>query len=1044
ALPDLMLVGGVLPTVATEFDFGDGVPLLFDVRNVGAATAGGESWTDRIYLSTDNVFDLGDLSLDELIHDTTLTAGGTYANQFNVSLPLTQSLPTGTYYLIASIDDGNQIHETDEANTFVSAPLHLTVPPLVDLLPTSVSGPATGQPRTPSVFTWTAINQGDAATPDRWFDRIYLQSTSASGFRHLVGGVFQAEPVAPGESYLSMMTVDLPDLPDGEYRIILATDDTDRLSEGPYESNNTLVGGTVRIDHPDIVVQDLTVPATANSGQTLPVNFEFVNQGTGVASAWQQRIYLSDDLTVSADDRLLDEFAINQPLDPQQTRGVTRELLMPIDVQGAKYVLVVTDALEELGERSAGESNNVQTASIELTLSPYADLTVTHVSAPTQVIGDPTQLTVDWTVANVGTGRGLTDRWTDAIVLSRNATVGDDDDLVIATFEHSRGLEAGGDYSRSETIPLPPGTSGRFTLWVRSDFLDGDSGGNVFENGNESNNDVAHADSIDIMPAAFADLVVSNIDVPQPVNAGSVASVMWTVDNTGIGITNRGDWYDVVYLAEDPAGTQPIEGSEVRFQHFGQIAPGDSYTRTGHFIVPDGLSGDHYVIVHTAKENAPFEFIFDDNNRAASGAFPITLLPSPDLIVNEVVAPDVAEEGTLLDVSWTVTNSGLGSASGGWIDRVYLQPAGDPDGQIIQLGTFPFVDPLTPGKSYTRNEAIRIPIQSAGVFNLFVRTNFQELLYEGSGVVNNTKPEPIIINVRPRPDLQVDSITIPERLTAGTTLSPQFTVVNQGGAGTAGTKWIDRVYLSLDTVVDQADILIGELDNGSALAAGERYSSDAGSVVIPIRYRGDVYVIVQTDATDNIAEWPNNQNNISYQSIFIEPEPLADLVVSDVIAPNQVVAGAEIPVRYTVTNRGSGATHGDTWTENVWLTRDKNRPHPGQGDLLLQTTTHTGSLDRLAGYETSITIRIPRQLESGTWYVTPWVDPLDVVPEDTLASNHNPDDPDNIDNNNYKARAIQVLGAQPDLVVSEINAPAVATGGDSVTISWTVDNRGLA
>ncbi|WP_372899632.1 hypothetical protein, partial [Stieleria sp.] len=81
ALPDLMLVGGVLPTVATEFDFGDEVPLLFDVKNVGAATAGGESWTDRIYLSTDNVFDLGDLLLHELIHDTTLKAGGTYANQ---------------------------------------------------------------------------------------------------------------------------------------------------------------------------------------------------------------------------------------------------------------------------------------------------------------------------------------------------------------------------------------------------------------------------------------------------------------------------------------------------------------------------------------------------------------------------------------------------------------------------------------------------------------------------------------------------------------------------------------------------------------------------------------------------------------------------------------------------------------------------------------------------------------------------------------------------------------------------------------------------
>ena len=203
-------------------------------------------------------------------------------------------------------------------------------------------------------------------------------------------------------------------------------------------------------------------------------------------------------------------------------------------------------------------------------------------------------------------------------------------------------------------------------------------------------------------------------------------------------------------------------------------------------------------------------------------------------------------------------------------------------------------------------------------------------------------------------------------------------------------------------------------------------------------------MIVHTDARDRVSEWPYNNNNVTYQPIFIEPEPLADLVVSDVVAPAQVVAGSTIPVRYTVTNLGSGATHGDTWAENVWLTRDKNRPHPGQGDFLLQTITHVGALDRFAGYETETTVRIPREIESGTWYITPWADPLDVIPEDTLASNTNPDDPNNIDNNNYKARAIDVIGSLPDLVVTEVVAPVSASGGDTITISWTVENLGLA
>ncbi|MEO1527560.1 MAG: CARDB domain-containing protein, partial [Planctomycetota bacterium] len=1037
-LPDLDLVGGNVTTTETSYNFGDDVTLSLEVTNNSSVTAGGSNWTDRIYLSLDESLDGDDITLSSALRDAALGAGESYTLDLTFSLPLLDTLTSGTYYLLASIDDANQISESDEANVYASAALNLTLPPLVDLTPTSISGPTAGQPRQSHVFIWEVVNQGDEATNRSWSDRLYLESV-ATGQRWTVGTVTHSQTLQPGESYTSMMTRQLPDVIDGEYRLVIVTDYNNRIFEGPYEDNNGLTGGVLTMTHPDIEVRNLDAPATANSGQTITVSWDFLNSGSATAETWQQSLYLSDNQTLSSDDRLIDQYTVTTPLDPTQTRGDSRDVQMPVDLEGNLFLLVVSDTANDLGELSAGEANNVAAKLIELTLSPFADLAVSNVNSEQLIIGDPAEITVDWTVTNEGIGRGFTDEWTDAVVLSTDDIAGNSDDRVVATFEHTGGLDVGQSYTRSETFRLPPETTGRFHLFVRSDF-----GDNVFENDLEANNDVTRNGQVDIMPAPYADLIVESIDVPLPVTAGQSADVSWTVRNQGIGITNRGDWRDFVYLATDAAGQNLIANLEFSFQHFGQIAPDGTYTRTGTIQIPDGLEGDHYVVVHAARRDAPFEFIFNDNNVTVSDAFPITLEPAPDLIVTSLTAPTEAEEGNLIDVQWTVTNQGLGEADGVWEDRVYLQEAGNPNGEIIELGRFTFVDPIPPGQFYNRSESIRIPTESTGVFNLFVRTNYRERLYEGDATDNNTSSRPITVNVKPRADLQVESITIPDRLQAGQTLSPEFVVVNQGAVGTGSTRWVDRVYLSLDTVIDRADILIGEIDNAASLEPGERYTSEAGSVVVPIRYRGDVYVIAYADAADRISEWPNNNNNITYQSIFIEPEPLADLVVSDVVAPTQVIAGAQIPVRYTVTNLGSGATHGDSWTENIWLTRDKNRPHPGQGDILLQTLTHDGALDRFAGYETETTVRIPREIESGTWYVTPWVDPFDVIPEDTLASNTNPDDPNNVDNNNYKARAIDVLGQQPDLIVSQVIGPATAEGGDFISVTWTVENIGLA
>ena len=143
---------------------------------------------------------------------------------------------------------------------------------------------------------------------------------------------------------------------------------------------------------------------------------------------------------------------------------------------------------------------------------------------------------------------------------------------------------------------------------------------------------------------------------------------------------------------------------------------------------------------------------------------------------------------------------------------------------------------------------------------------------------------------------------------AGSALSVTYDIINQGTVATNVPHWVDDVYLSLDSTIDPGSLLIASVPNQSALGPGEQYQSTTAPIIVPDRFRGDVYVIVSADAKQQIDQWPNGNFNLVYKKIHVDPLPLPDLVTSDVIVPTQAVAGATIPVTYTVTNLGAGAT----------------------------------------------------------------------------------------------------------------------------------------
>src|SRR5207237_1391779 len=172
---------------------------------------------------------------------------------------------------------------------------------------------------------------------------------------------------------------------------------------------------------------------------------------------------------------------------------------------------------------------------------------------------------------------------------------------------------------------------------------------------------------------------------------------------------------------------------------------------------------------------------------------------------------------------------------------------------------------------------------------------------------------------------------------------------------------------------------------------------------------------------------------------------------SPVVPPNQTFDGTAIPVTYHVSNLGLAPTDIENWTDTIWLTTDKTRPNTTKGDFLLATVPHNGLLGKdptviapPTGYDVSTSVTLPKHIV-GEYFITPWSDTFDAVHKSTQSFNVNLDDKTQLNNDNYKARPITVLLTPPaDLVVTSVSPQATAVGGDSYTVTWTVQNQGTS
>ncbi len=1002
----------------------------------------------------------------ELVAVTNLTTGTlVFDEEYEVEGPLAvaattphsvsfSNLPLGIYEVVVTTDVTNQIYEFDalghedaEQNNTAQSNFDVTRDlQVANLTVTPSSGIQSG---TPLTIEWSDVNTGNTATQSSFNDSVSIENTTTGQTLPLVTIPYDAVvrgDLGAGQSAAQQYAFTLADgeAGAGQFLITVTTNAGSQIQEfapnGNAQANNTATAAftSTLAPYPDLVVNNIVGPTQAISGSAISVGWTVANQGDKTTDqSWVDSVYLANAQTPGTN-VLIGTFDNPVSLATGQSYTQNISFTLPIEISGTFEIVVVANSDNAFYELNTANDRG-SSAPFPVQLAPYADLAVSNVTAPAQTIGDPAYPVISWTVTNVGTGAGQTSTWTDAIIASPSDAYNDPDAVTLAEYTHTGGLAVGASYTQTQTVQMPAGFTGRYYLFVETD-----AGNVVFEDGSKANNVGEAPNHFDVMPIPYADLVVSSIADPQNAGSGLPVNVTWTVTNQGIGLTSVPSWSDDLALASDPAGKNIIEDYGL-FNHLGPVGPGGNYVRTAQVVLPEGLSGTYYFVVTAAAQDPPFEFIYGNgtDNVTVSAPFTINFTPPPDLAVTNVNAPTTGEEGSTIQVGWTVQNVGPGPAIGSWQDEVVIQQAGQPSSQFLVLGTFTNFSAVDPGNQYSRTEAVNLPLHISGLYNVEVITNYDGELFENGATANNTgiAPQPITVTVTPRPDLQVASIEAPQAVNAGGTFSVTYTVINQGSAPTT-SNWDDKIYLSLTPYVADDSILIQDLPNQSALGPGDEYQATTVPVTVPDRYAGQVYVIVDIDANHVIDQWPNGTHDLEYQPIYVNPIPLPDLVLSNVVVPTQVIAGSTFNVSYTVTDLGSGPTLEDNWTDAVWLTRDKTRPIPASGDILLTQIAHSGGLALDAGYDQTLSITLPINLAPGTYYITPWTDMYSVVLQNTLAVNVNPDDPNNFQSDNYKAAQIDVLAPLPDLVISSVTAPTQAKGGDDITVDWTVENTG--
>ena len=1016
ALPDLVVTG----VSGTPSGWpGTAVEVQWTIENIGPYAASG-AWTDGIYASADDAWDLADILL-ATVPGEAIGAPGQYARSASVTLPMVDWVT----HIVVRADSGQTLAEGDETN---NAQAYAVSVSLTDLEALPFTAPTAATTDEQFGLVLAVLNSSTTWAEGAWHDGVYLSADAELGpGDRLLADVSSlgVSPLAGGGQYQRLVDVRIPwDVEPGTYYLLWVADAGEAVPESD-NANNVRPSDPIAIGAPDLRVVSPSTPSQASGGDRVTVTWTVRNDGSGrtVAPGWTDKVYLSPTLSFNPQTAIcLGGAAAPTVLGPSASYDQSLDVTIP-GTPGTYYWFIQTDSYDNVHE-VGHEDNNFNATAAPLTISapPRPDLAPSGLATHGDLVSSNT-VGIDWTVTNVGPVATTGAAWTDAVYLSPGATLVPGSSYLLGTTPSARHLLPNGDfYASTRDVTLPAGISGTWYLFVCAD-----ASGHVDEGGGEGNNRASLVLEIELEPTP--DLGVAGVLAPDG-PSGEPVAVTWTVVNHGTG-TLAGAWTDAVFLSADAAYSPASDTFLAAFPVSGVLGPEGQYERTESVMLPDLIDGPYYVLVVTdsGRQIAEYQAGAEDNN-VGGDALQVTF-HAPDLVPAIDDAPSAATAGSLVAVSWTVTNAGAGrSRATAWTDYVYLSETETLDpGSATRLASYEHSGELLAGEGYSPTVEVQLPERAEGPYYLFVVTDGTGRVVEGAGEGNNTTaPAAIQIDVPPTADLTVAVEAGPGAF-PGLPLEVTWTVVNAGPAATTPHEWYDEVYLSADDDLStQADnVLLGRYrhtgDLGAAGSPDDRYTRSE-QPAIPGGSLGPYHVFVVTDALDAVYEHPSETNNVAEASVTVAP-PVSDLRATVVSAPSTAWSGQAITVSWTVANFGTQPTNLASWLDRVYLSEDETFG----GDVEIGQAGRTGMLDPGGTYQQNVSVPLPAGL-TGTYYVFVAANADGAVLET-----------DTTNNTAYDPQPLVIsLTPPPDLQVTDVQVPGEAWSGSSVSVRWDVLN----
>ncbi|MEO0776873.1 MAG: CARDB domain-containing protein, partial [Bacteroidota bacterium] len=460
------------------------------------------------------------------------------------------------------------------------------------------------------------------------------------------------------------------------------------------------------------------------------------------------------------------------------------------------------------------------------------------------------------------------------------------------------------------------------------------------------------------------DLVVNNVQTIASPFSGQTIEVTWEVENQAIGSTGMTQWFDYLYLSADNVYQPNVDTYLGGFANLTALNSMERYSQMQLVTLPQGIQGDFYLFVVTDRTNQLIEG-FEDNNVGTPANLLINLTPPADLVVSSIIAPNNAFSGSDIDVTWTVTNQGLGDiVSGTHRDYIFVSQESSYDpATAILLASEPESSALVAGASYTDTRSVTLPASVFGDYFIHVYTDFQNRVYEYVFEDNNDETSDTLnVILTPPPDLQVSNISVPDSMDNRETITVQWVNVNLGATPATET-FSDRIYISTHDSFDPDSVqLLRTISTSVDLNPGQ-FLNRSTTVNVPNERCDTQYFYVFTDYNNRVFEHTSEDNNISRSGAVIART--ADVVVSQISLADTVQSGETITLQWTVTNQGLGDVVNFNRTDGIFLSTDPV-PNPAT-DVSLGNLSYGGILEAGQGTNKQLDVTLPNGI-SGRYY----------------------------------------------------------------------------